>query len=152
MEGIAVHFKTSDQGPSLRSVEYRNGPNVEFRVATVVRGDFTIKENFRPAESANAWSFKDVPFKVSSQAVLRLEVKSNARCDANTMEAVIARRYDVFLHRTVVDGTPSLRCEQDHRIEGLLSAGRGQPLLAKVRTAGERAHGPGLGSPLQPRF
>ena len=75
MEGIAVHFKTSDQGPSLRSVEYGNGPNVEFRVATVVRGDFTIKENFRPAESANAWSFKDVPSKVSSQAVLRLEVK-----------------------------------------------------------------------------
>jgi hypothetical protein len=75
MEGLAVHFRTSEAGPSLRSVEFRNGSHIEFRVPTLVRGDYTIKESFRPEAQANAWLFKDVPFKVSSQAVLRLEVQ-----------------------------------------------------------------------------
>jgi hypothetical protein len=75
MEGLAVHFRTSQSGPSLRSVEFRNGSHVEFRVPTLVTGDYTFKEITRPEAGANAWLFKNTPFKVSSQAVLRLEVQ-----------------------------------------------------------------------------
>lgn len=75
MEGLAVHFRTSQSGPSLRSVEFRDGSYVVFRVPTLATGDYRFKEITRPKAGANAWLFKDVPVKVNSQAVLRLEVQ-----------------------------------------------------------------------------
>src|SRR6266540_7530675 len=48
LEGLAVHFKTSKDGPSLRSVEFKNGSNVEFHIPTLVRGDYAIKEVTKP--------------------------------------------------------------------------------------------------------
>ncbi len=75
MQRLAVHFRTSPSGPSLRSVELRNGSKVEFHIETHLAGDFTARETTQPEAVANTWVFDRAPISVSSQSVLRLEVQ-----------------------------------------------------------------------------
>jgi len=75
LQRLVIHFRTSPSGPSLRSVELRNGSNVAFRLETNIGGDLTTRETTKPEGSANAWDFGQIGFKVDSQSVLRLEVQ-----------------------------------------------------------------------------
>jgi tachylectin len=75
MQRLVIHFRTSPSGPSLRSVELRNGSNVAFRLETNIGGDYTVRETTKPDGSANAWDFGQTGSKVGSQSVLRLEVQ-----------------------------------------------------------------------------
>lgn len=75
MQRLVIHFRTSQSGPSLRSVELRNGANSEFRLQTQVAGDYTAREVTTPESSANAWDWSRVPVKVSAQTVVRLEIQ-----------------------------------------------------------------------------
>jgi hypothetical protein len=75
MQRLVVHFRTSPQGPSLRSVEMRNGANTEFHLDTHLAGDYTTRETTQPESIANAWSFERGPVRVYTQTVLRLEVQ-----------------------------------------------------------------------------
>ena len=72
---LVIHFRTSPNGPSLRSVELRNGSNVEVRLPTDLRGDYTVREVSTPKEAANAWDWGKSPITVSAQTVVRLEVQ-----------------------------------------------------------------------------
>ncbi len=75
MQRLVIHFRTSSSGPSLRSVELRNGTNVQFHIETNLKGDYTARETTRPEDVANAWGYERTPIPVSSQSVLRLEVQ-----------------------------------------------------------------------------
>ena len=75
MQRLAVHFRTSPSGPSLRAVELRNGANTDFRLQMQLAGDYVAREILQPASSANAWSWEQAPVRVSAQSVLRLEVQ-----------------------------------------------------------------------------
>jgi hypothetical protein len=75
MQRLAVHFRTSRGGPTLRAVELRNGANTAFRLETQVGGDYTAREITTPETAANAWDWKNDPVRVSGQSVLRLEVQ-----------------------------------------------------------------------------
>jgi hypothetical protein len=75
LKRLVIHFRTSPSGPSLRSVELRNGSNAAFRLETNIGGDYTAREVTKPEGSANAWDFGAVPVTVGAQSVLRLEVQ-----------------------------------------------------------------------------
>jgi hypothetical protein len=75
IQRLVVRFRTSRSGPSLRSVELRNGSNVAVRLVTNIGGDYTVRETSKPEGSANAWDFGTIPVRVGSQSVLRLEVQ-----------------------------------------------------------------------------
>jgi hypothetical protein len=74
LKRLVVHFRTSPLGPSLRSVELRNGTNSEFRLQTNIKGDYVTREATKPEDAANTWTF-DIPVKVSAQTVVLLEVQ-----------------------------------------------------------------------------
>ena len=78
MQRLVIHFRTSSSGPSLRSVELRNGSNVAFHLETNIGGDFTTRDATKPDGSTNAWDFGQIGSKVSTQSVLRLESSSPA--------------------------------------------------------------------------
>jgi hypothetical protein len=69
LQRLVVHFRTSEPGPSLRSVELLNGNNSEFKKDVFLKGDFTAKET-----NANSWDFKGAPIRVGPQSVIILEV------------------------------------------------------------------------------
>jgi hypothetical protein len=73
MQRLVVHFRTSASGPSLRSVEVRNGSNVAFRIETNLSGDYLARDTSAPAASANVWAVG--PVSVGTQSVLRLEIQ-----------------------------------------------------------------------------
>ncbi|MHA4809030.1 hypothetical protein ACX0G9_13030 [Flavitalea flava] len=73
MQRLVIHFRTSAQGPSMRSVELRNGSNTEFTLPTLLRGDYTTRTTDKPDASANAWSWP-LPVRVGSTSVLRLGI------------------------------------------------------------------------------
>jgi hypothetical protein len=73
VQHLVIHFRTSPSGPSLRSVELRNGSNVEFRIETHLEGDYIARETATPTVVANAWAF--APRTVGSQTVLRLKIQ-----------------------------------------------------------------------------
>jgi hypothetical protein len=75
VERLAVHFRSSPQptGPTLRRVELWNGQSADFRVDTLIQGDYLTKDLTKPDVIANVWSF--APRNVSAQSVLRLEIQ-----------------------------------------------------------------------------
>jgi hypothetical protein len=75
VERLAVHFRTHPAavGPTLRRVELWNGAYVDFRVDTLIQGDYMTKNLTRPAVVANVWSF--APRNVNARSFLRLEVQ-----------------------------------------------------------------------------
>ncbi len=75
LQRIAIHFRTSAGGPSLRSVELRNGSNVAFAIRTDLTGDFTARDTTQPDFAANTWVYESAPIAVSAQSVVRLEVQ-----------------------------------------------------------------------------
>jgi hypothetical protein len=76
LERLAVHFRTSPSavGPTLRRVELWNGSNVEFRIDTLIQGDYMTKNLTKPEVVANVWIF--AARNVSAQSVVRLEIQS----------------------------------------------------------------------------
>jgi hypothetical protein len=74
LQQLAIHFRTSPSGPSLRSVELRNGSHVEFHIDTELRGDYTTRSTSTPADIANMWKW-DSPITVDSHSVIVLEVQ-----------------------------------------------------------------------------
>jgi len=75
MQRLVIHFRTSPEGPSLRSVEVFNGATAEFRITTMLKGDYTARETMAPDFTANAWDLKSSPIAVSSQSLIRLTVR-----------------------------------------------------------------------------
>lgn len=73
IERLVLHFRASPSGPSVRSVELRNGTDVAFHVETHLEGDYTARETTRPEVVANVWAFQ--PRAVGPRSVLRLEVQ-----------------------------------------------------------------------------
>ncbi|HEX9983594.1 MAG TPA: tachylectin-related carbohydrate-binding protein [Thermoanaerobaculia bacterium] len=74
MQRLVIHFRTSEPGPSLRSVELREGSSALFHVRTHIKGDYRASEVITPDLAANAWDWGKAPLTVSSQSVLRLEI------------------------------------------------------------------------------
>jgi len=74
MVGLAVHFRTSQLGPSLRAVELSEGRYVRFRIPTLLRGDYRSKEITRPEAAANAWLWDNSTL-LPPLLTLRLEVQ-----------------------------------------------------------------------------
>jgi len=75
MQQLAVHFRTSPAGPSLRSLELlTGGSRSEFLINTNIRGDYTTRATSTPADSANTWKWND-PIKVDSQSILVLGIQ-----------------------------------------------------------------------------
>lgn len=73
MQRLTLHFRTSRDGPSLRTVELRLGSSTKLRIQTHLKGDYTTKETTKPASIANVWSWAQ-PGAVSPGTVLRIEV------------------------------------------------------------------------------
>jgi len=74
MQQLAIHFRTSPSGPSLRSVELLNGgSHREFLIRTDIEGDYTTRATSTPADSANMWKWTS-PKRVDSQSVIVLEI------------------------------------------------------------------------------
>ena len=73
MQQLAIHFRASSPGPSLRSVELRNGSRREFLIPTNLTGDYTARETSKPEVSANMWKWT-TPITVDSQSVIVLEI------------------------------------------------------------------------------
>ncbi|MEJ7589637.1 MAG: tachylectin-related carbohydrate-binding protein, partial [Ferruginibacter sp.] len=73
MERLIIRFKTSDRGPSLRTIELLSGSARLFNINTNLVGDYTTRQSEKPASIANVWVWND-PVKVSAQNVLRLHV------------------------------------------------------------------------------
>ncbi|HEV7485911.1 MAG TPA: tachylectin-related carbohydrate-binding protein [Thermoanaerobaculia bacterium] len=71
---LVVRFRTSDDGPSLRSVELRNGSTPALRVATNIRGNYMTRETTKPDFLANTWDLTTSERAVSSQTVILLEI------------------------------------------------------------------------------
>jgi hypothetical protein len=67
MQQLAIHFRTSSPGPSLRSVELLTGGS-PLHISTDISGDYTTR-----ATSANTWKWTS-PIKVDSQSVIVLEI------------------------------------------------------------------------------
>jgi hypothetical protein len=74
LQQLAIHFRTSPSGPSLQSVELRNGSHVEFHINTELRGDYTTRSTSTPADIANMWKWNS-PITVNSHSVIVLEVQ-----------------------------------------------------------------------------
>ncbi|MEN3333528.1 MAG: hypothetical protein V7641_2893 [Blastocatellia bacterium] len=74
MQQLAIHFRTSPSGPSLRSVELLNGSHREFLIPTNLTGDYTARETSKPEAIANMWKWTS-PIKVDSQSVIVLEIQ-----------------------------------------------------------------------------
>lgn len=74
LQQLAIHFRTSPSGPSLRSVELLNGSQREFLLQTNVTGDYTARETSKPENIANMWKWTS-PIKVGSQSVIVLEIQ-----------------------------------------------------------------------------
>jgi hypothetical protein len=74
LQQLAIHFRTSPSGPSLRSVELYNGSNRVFRIETHISGDYTTRSTSTPAMIANMWKWTS-PIGVSSQSSIVLEVQ-----------------------------------------------------------------------------
>lgn len=74
MQQLAIHFRTSPSGPSLRSVELRNGSYRRFLTRTNLSGDYTTRAASMPADSANMWKWTS-PIEVDSQSVIVLEIQ-----------------------------------------------------------------------------
>ena len=92
VERLAVHFRTGPAavGPTLRRVELRNGASVDFRIDTLIQGDYMTKNLTKPDIVANVWSF--APRNVSAHSFLRLEVQFPGGIDSpvNPGEFVLA--------------------------------------------------------------
>jgi hypothetical protein len=74
MQRLVVHFRTSEAGPSLRSVELRQGSSAVFHINTHIKGDYRASEVITPDLAANAWDWGRAPLTVSAQSILRLEI------------------------------------------------------------------------------
>lgn len=75
MQQLAIHFRTSPSGPSLRSVELlTGGSHREFLIGTNISGDYTARATSTPADVANMWKWTS-PIKVDSQSVIVLEIQ-----------------------------------------------------------------------------
>lgn len=74
LQQLAIHFRTSPSGPSLRSVELLNGSQREFLHPTNLTGDYTARETSKPEDIANVWKWTP-PIKVDSQSVIVLEIQ-----------------------------------------------------------------------------
>jgi len=74
LRGIVVHFSTSKDGPSMRTVALKQGNTAVFNLNTHVSGDFTVTEKVQPAEYANAWHWNDgisvYPYSVISITIM----------------------------------------------------------------------------------
>jgi hypothetical protein len=73
LQKLVIHFRTSEGGPRLRSVELRSGSNVPFRTAIDISGDYTTRETLKPEIVANAWIFQ--PINVGAPLVVQLSVQ-----------------------------------------------------------------------------
>ncbi len=130
MQRLVIHFRTSASGPSLRSVELRNGSNAEFHLQMQLSGDYTARETTQPASVANTWAFDQAPIRVSAQSVLRLEFQFPGGFDSpiNAGEFVITSavvdfpRKAAALPTTVTSPTNTT------------AAGRGRPTTTAERT------------------
>jgi hypothetical protein len=74
LQQLAIHFRTSPLGPSLRSVELLNGSNRELLIPTDLTGDYTARETSKPKDIANVWKWT-TPIKVDSHSVIVLEIQ-----------------------------------------------------------------------------
>lgn len=70
---FVVKFRTSVDGPSLRSVELLDGSHRKFFVRTLLRGDYSQKRVLAPNNLANAWRLERT--NVTAHMVVRLEVQ-----------------------------------------------------------------------------
>lgn len=70
---LTIHFRTSPSGPSLRSVELRNGSYRRFLIGTNLSGDYRTRAASTPADSANMWQWT-TPIEVDSKSVIVLEI------------------------------------------------------------------------------
>ena len=73
MQQLVIRFSTSASGPSLRTVELRNGGSSSFHIDTHLTGNYTTKEVTKPASLANIWVL-DPPERIGSTTVLRIEI------------------------------------------------------------------------------
>jgi hypothetical protein len=73
LQQLTIHFRTSPSGPSLQSVELRNGSQRRFFISTNLSGDYTTRATSTPADGANMWKWK-TPIEVDSQSVIVLEI------------------------------------------------------------------------------
>lgn len=101
VERLAVHFRTHPAavGPTLRRVELWNGASVDFRVDTLIKGDYMTKNLTRPDVVANVWSF--ALRNVSAHSFLRLQVQFPGGIDSavNPGEFVLAGIEADFVRR-----------------------------------------------------
>jgi hypothetical protein len=73
VQRLVVRFRTSASGPSLRTVELRNGANVSFRIETNLAGNYVAREATEPESIANAWFWRE-PVSVGAASVIRLKI------------------------------------------------------------------------------
>jgi hypothetical protein len=73
MQQLVIRFSTSASGPSLRTVEIRNGSASSFHIDTYLTGNYTSREVTKPATLANMWVLNP-PERVNSSTVLRIEI------------------------------------------------------------------------------
>ena len=102
MQRLIVRFRTSRSGPSLRSVEVRNGSS--FRLDTHAEGDFTTRETAK----VNTWVFTP-PVPLSAQSILHLEVQFPGGFDSpiNPGEFVITS-VEVDFPLKAIHGSPTV--------------------------------------------
>jgi hypothetical protein len=74
MQGLYVHFYTSESGPSLRGVELRDGRLVTLHVDTNLAGDYRTIGGVAP-NAPNAWQWRSVPVPVSERSYIRLVIQ-----------------------------------------------------------------------------
>jgi hypothetical protein len=74
VQRLVVRFRTSDPGPSLRSVELRDGSIVALRTQTDIRGNYMTRETTKPASLANTWDLATSRRAVTSHTIIRLEI------------------------------------------------------------------------------
>ena len=83
LQQLAIHFRTSPSGPSLRSVELLNGSNREFHIPTDLTGDYTARETSTPKDIANVWKWT-TPIQVDSHSVIVLEIQFPGGFEGNS--------------------------------------------------------------------
>jgi hypothetical protein len=74
VQRLVVRFRTSDDGPSLRSVKLLNGSSVALQAATDIRGNYMTRETTKPDGVANTWDLTTSLRAVSAQTVILLEI------------------------------------------------------------------------------
>lgn len=75
MHRLAVHFRTSPNGPTLTSVAIPNTGSGPWEFATGLQGDYMTRDAVGPKGAANSWDFKLAPPIVGATTVIRLQIQ-----------------------------------------------------------------------------